>query len=210
VIAALLAAAPALPLHEAGKYVAGAFVAFVAIILVYVAIMAVKLQRMGKELNELSAAMGITNLECLDEYVRINKRNLAAYREGLSDLPGVHCLEYSASERNNHQYVVLEIEETTAGLTRDELHAVLHAEKILARRYFFPGCHQMEPYRTECPGVAADLPETVLLCKKVLVMPTGTAVSEAEISVISGIIRTALEHADEVRAALAETPLPGS
>jgi len=56
-MSALLAAAPALPLHEAGKYVAGAFVVFVAVIVIYVAIMAVKLQRMSKELNELNAAL---------------------------------------------------------------------------------------------------------------------------------------------------------
>ena len=51
----LLADAPALPLHEAGKYVAGAYVVFVMLILIYVAIMAVKLQRIEKELSELAA-----------------------------------------------------------------------------------------------------------------------------------------------------------
>ena len=45
----LLADAPALPLHEAGKYVAGAYVVFVVLILVYVAIMAAKLQRIERE-----------------------------------------------------------------------------------------------------------------------------------------------------------------
>ncbi|MGB2711703.1 MAG: hypothetical protein WBC33_09310, partial [Conexibacter sp.] len=56
-VVATLAAAPALPLDEAGKYVAGAFVAFVAVILIYVAIMAAKLQRMGRELAELNAEL---------------------------------------------------------------------------------------------------------------------------------------------------------
>lgn len=56
-IAALLATAPALPLHEAGKYVAGAFVVFVGVIVIYVAIMGVKLQRMSRELHELNAAL---------------------------------------------------------------------------------------------------------------------------------------------------------
>ena len=51
----VLAAAPALPLHEAGKYVAGAYIVFVVLILVYVAIMAAKLQRMEKELSELAS-----------------------------------------------------------------------------------------------------------------------------------------------------------
>jgi hypothetical protein len=45
---------PALPLHEAGKYVAGAYVVFVALILIYVAIMAAKLSRIERELAELN------------------------------------------------------------------------------------------------------------------------------------------------------------
>jgi uncharacterized membrane protein len=45
---------PALPLDEAGKYVAGAYVTFVALILVYVSIMATKLARIERELRELN------------------------------------------------------------------------------------------------------------------------------------------------------------
>jgi len=50
----LLAAAPALPLDEAGKYVAGAYIVFLALIVIYVAIMATKLQRIERELRELA------------------------------------------------------------------------------------------------------------------------------------------------------------
>ena len=46
---------PALPLHEAGKYVAGAYIVFVALILVYVSIMSVRLSRIQRELGELIA-----------------------------------------------------------------------------------------------------------------------------------------------------------
>ena len=52
-LALLLAEAPALPLDEAGKYVAGAYGVFVVLILVYVAIMAARLQRMERELTSL-------------------------------------------------------------------------------------------------------------------------------------------------------------
>ena len=44
---------PALPLHEAGKYVAGAYVVVFALVLIYVAIMAVRLSRIERELGEL-------------------------------------------------------------------------------------------------------------------------------------------------------------
>ena len=43
----------ALPLHEAGKYVAAAYLVFVALLLIYVAIMAVRLGRVERELGEL-------------------------------------------------------------------------------------------------------------------------------------------------------------
>jgi hypothetical protein len=50
----LLAATPALPLDEAGKYVAGAYIVFVLLLVIYVAIMAAKLQRIERELRELA------------------------------------------------------------------------------------------------------------------------------------------------------------
>jgi hypothetical protein len=45
---------PALPLDDAGPYVAGAYLVFLALILIYVAIMAAKLSRIERELVELS------------------------------------------------------------------------------------------------------------------------------------------------------------
>ena len=45
---------PALPLHEAGPYVAGAYLVFLALILIYVAIMAAKLARIERDLVELA------------------------------------------------------------------------------------------------------------------------------------------------------------
>jgi hypothetical protein len=50
----MLAGAPALPLDEAGRYVAGAYIVFVLLLVIYVAIMAAKLQRMERELRELA------------------------------------------------------------------------------------------------------------------------------------------------------------
>jgi hypothetical protein len=50
-----LAELPALPLHEAGKYVAGAYVVLFALVLIYVAIMAVRLSHLERDLGELLA-----------------------------------------------------------------------------------------------------------------------------------------------------------
>ena len=47
--------APALPLDEAGKYVAGAYIVFVLLLVIYVGIMATKLQRIEKELRDVAS-----------------------------------------------------------------------------------------------------------------------------------------------------------
>jgi hypothetical protein len=48
---------PALPLDEAGKYVAGAYVVFFALIVIYVAIIGAKVARIDRELGELTDLM---------------------------------------------------------------------------------------------------------------------------------------------------------
>jgi CcmD family protein len=52
-MAPALGALPALPLHEAGKYVAGAYVVAFVLVLVYVTIMGIRLSRMERRLGEL-------------------------------------------------------------------------------------------------------------------------------------------------------------
>jgi hypothetical protein len=52
-VAGLLGELPALPLHTAGKYVAAAYVVLFALVLIYVVIMAIRLGRVERELDEL-------------------------------------------------------------------------------------------------------------------------------------------------------------
>ncbi|HEX4564235.1 MAG TPA: hypothetical protein VH115_07230 [Solirubrobacteraceae bacterium] len=51
---ALLAQLPALPLHEAGKYVAAAYITLLVLVVVYVAVMAMRVGRIQRELSALS------------------------------------------------------------------------------------------------------------------------------------------------------------
>ena len=155
------------------------------------------------KMTEICAAMGLTSLEAMDDIIAINKRNYEAYRRGLSGLPGISVINHDGAERSNYQYVPAEVAPGSAPLTRDELIAVLHAENVLARKYFWPGCHQMEPYRSLQPNAGLLLPETERLAPRIMVLPTGQAVSVETVAKICDIIRTALESAPDVRIALA-------
>jgi dTDP-4-amino-4,6-dideoxygalactose transaminase len=156
------------------------------------------------KMTEVCAAMGLTSLESIDEFMRTNRRNYQAYGRGLDGIPGIHLMSYDESERANYQYIVLEVDERAAGLTRDALVEVLFAENVLARRYFFPGCHRMEPYRSYFPHAALVLPETEALCRRIMVLPNGICVDEQTAERICGVIRTAVSNAAAVKAKLAD------
>jgi dTDP-4-amino-4,6-dideoxygalactose transaminase len=141
------------------------------------------------KMSEVCAAMGLTGLESLDEFVEHNRRNYRQYRRELAGLPGIRMLAWNESERCNYQYVVAEIEEELTEISGDELVRTLHAENILARRYFYPGCHRMEPYRSFFPHAGLMLPATERVAQRLLVLPTGTTIGESEISGICAVIR---------------------
>jgi dTDP-4-amino-4,6-dideoxygalactose transaminase len=63
-------------------------------------------------------------------------------------------ISFDQQEKHNYQYMVLELQ-PGCGLTRDDLVSALHAENVLARRYFWPGCHNMQPYRDLYPDAGA-------------------------------------------------------
>lgn len=138
---------------------------------------------------EVCAAMGLSNLDSLGDVIDANRRNWYAYAAGITELPGLSLLRYDESERNNFQYVVLEVsEDCPAG--RDEIVAALQQENVLARKYFWPGCHRMKPYRDLFPHAGLVLPNTCAVAEKVVVLPTGTTLPVGAIDTIVAVLRT--------------------
>lgn len=140
------------------------------------------------KLTEICAAMGLTNLASIDDTIMINRRNYLSYREGLDDLQGINVITYDDSERNNFQYIVLEVDESFP-VSRDELLRALQAKNVLARKYFWPGCHRMQPYADLYPNANAGLPQTERAAAGVIVLPTGTSVNPESIAVIVKMVK---------------------
>ncbi|MDH3442420.1 MAG: DegT/DnrJ/EryC1/StrS family aminotransferase [Deltaproteobacteria bacterium] len=155
------------------------------------------------KMPEICAAMGLASFETIDDILAVNRTNYETYRACLDRIPGVHLISYDQLEATNWQYIILEVDDGRAGLTRDELMTVLRAENVLARRYFYPGCHRMEPYRTLFPRTLNRLPVTDRLCQRVLCLPTGTSLSPLDIETVCEIIRAAVDAASKVRKELA-------
>lgn len=141
---------------------------------------------------EIAAAMGLVNLDAIDDVIQANRRNYLTYRESLSGLPGIGLLSYDGGERNNYQYVVVEVG-ADCSVTRDQVIEALHAQNILARKYFWPGCHNMKPYRELYPHAALLLPNTQKVADRVLVLPTGTTLDGQMVQKVASVIRRLVE-----------------
>lgn len=149
------------------------------------------------KMSEIHAAMGLCMLEELPRLSAVNRVHWSRYERRLSALPGVRVVP---SARRTRPYVVLEIDPQVAPLTRDEVVEVLAYEGVRARRYFHPGVHRMQPYDDEQPHVGASLPVTERLAESVVALPTGTALSQADVDTICDRLEAAWELAPAVRA----------
>lgn len=145
------------------------------------------------KMNEVCAAMGLSNLAAMDDIVAANRRNYDKYVQVLSDIPGVEVIKHDTTNKNNFQYVVIQVDSQALGSSRDELVAELHKHNVIARKYFWPGCHRMEPYRSLQPLADQRLPVTNGVAANVLVMPTGTSVTLQDIDRVGGIVKNFAE-----------------
>ncbi|MDQ3849123.1 MAG: DegT/DnrJ/EryC1/StrS family aminotransferase [Actinomycetota bacterium] len=149
------------------------------------------------KMSEPAAAMGLASLDALDSFVERNRQNYERYRQALAPVRGVQLLPLPLPETSNCHYIVVVVDPGTAGISRDELQRVLVSENVLARRYFYPGCHRMEPYRSrDCAH--APLPVTERLLERCLSLPTGTATAPEAIDRVCGLIELAVRHGDEL------------
>lgn len=140
------------------------------------------------KMPEVNAAMGLVNLDSLPQFIESNRSGHAAYAATLDGVPGIRLIDYDRATEPNFQYVVIEVGPECRA-SRDEIIGALQAENILARKYFWPGCHGMRPYRDLFPHARLVLPHTELVAGRVIVLPNGAAVSDNVVSVVTDVIR---------------------
>lgn len=149
------------------------------------------------KMSECAAAMGLTSLDAFADTKAHNRRNHALYSAELRDVRGVGVHSFPPGDEYNYQYVIVWVDKSVCGIDRDQLQAILHAEKVIAQPYFSPACHQMLPYRAEPP---LRLVHTEWLADRVLALPTGPAVSSEDIRRVCDVIRLATTKGPQVDA----------
>lgn len=147
------------------------------------------------KMNEASAAMALTSLDAFEGSVARNRANFTHYEQELGDVPGLRVIPHDAGETYNYQYVIVEIDQTATGIGRDLLIELLRAENVVAKPYFSPPCHELEPYRSRR---SFHLPHTERLSASVLALPTGSSVSRESIRRVCDVVRLAVSRGADV------------
>lgn len=148
------------------------------------------------KLNEISAAMGLTLLEELPELLASLRRNYKRYEEFFAEIPGIRQIIYPDIQANNCQYIVVEVNESE--VKRDLLHDILQKENIIVRRYFYPGCHRMEPYRSQNQAAAWHLPVTESLVQRVLCFPNNAWMPDSQLTSILELLQFVFSNRQEI------------
>jgi dTDP-4-amino-4,6-dideoxygalactose transaminase len=151
-------------------------------------------------MSEAQAAIALLSLNGFPQILQRNQQLFEVYQRGLADVPGIRLLQPQRVSRTNYQYVVCEVDAATFGLTRNELKSVLHAENVLARRYFSPGVHHCPPYKDSI--AQPDLPVTDALCQRTLQLPIGQALDVDGAERLVEVICQAHRHAQKLTEAL--------
>lgn len=146
------------------------------------------------KLPEISAAAGLLSLDQLEQLRTVNTANAARYRLNLRPIPDLHWVMPEDGTISNHHYVVAEFGPSWPEAARDALVRALHAEGVLARRYFHPGVHRMQPYLREQPEAGKALRHTEALCRRVFCLPNGLAATADVIDRISEIVSLILTN----------------
>ncbi len=143
------------------------------------------------KLNEVQAAVGLLLLGEVEEEIRKRKELTAAYAVMLSGVPGIRLLKPAGGVVYNYPYFVVTIDEKEYGLSRDALFETLKAHDVIARRYFYPLCSNLQCYNHLPTSAKSRLAVANKVADSVLALPLYGELRQDEAEYICDVIREA-------------------
>ena len=129
------------------------------------------------KMSEFAAAYGLAAFNNLENVLNQNKSVYGGYLEIFKDSAEIKFLEYDDTNASNFHYIVARVDRSY----RDQIVDYFHQENIFVRKYFYPGCHRLEPYISEKKYSDLNLPNTEKISSEIIVFPNGYQISEKDI-----------------------------
>lgn len=141
-------------------------------------------------MSEMQAAVGILSLDSYYQNVSHNIRIRMLYKQMIQMIPGIELVKITGVTASNFQNIVVIIEPSIFGLSRDLTVSALKAEGVDARRYFLPSLHNLSQFTQ---GRNYSLPNTDAFQDSNIVLPIGAATSEETVERICNLL-LAISH----------------
>ena len=129
------------------------------------------------KMSELAAAYGLSALDNLENVLTQNKSIYGGYLDIFKDSSEIKFLEYDESNDSNFHYIVAKVDSSY----RDQLVDYYHQNNIFVRKYFYPGCHRLEPYISDKKYSVQELPNSEKVSSEIIVFPNGNQISEQDV-----------------------------
>ncbi len=142
------------------------------------------------KMSEFNAALGLLQLNHIDQAILERKEIDAAYRIRLQEITGIRCLQIDDPTGANYAYFPILVERDYA-ISRDALNERLRASSIMARRYFYPLISNFPMYRGLPSAHPSNLPVASAAAQQVLCLPVYPGL---EISQLEAIVRIIAEQ----------------
>ena len=139
------------------------------------------------KMNELQAAIGLLNLQLVDEEIKKRKKLFSIYSENLKDLDGIKVLDINNKDiMYNYQYFPVLIEKELFGYSRDQVYNFLKKYNIFSRKYFYPLCVDYQFFKLNSQ---ISIPHANKIANQVLCLPIYGELKEDIVKIICNLIK---------------------
>ncbi len=140
------------------------------------------------KMNELQAAIGLLNLQLVDEEIKKRKKLFSIYSENLKDLDGIKVLDINNKDIiYNYQYFPILIEKELFGYSRDQVYNFLKKYNIFSRKYFYPLCVDYQFFKLKSQ---ISIPHANKIANQVLCLPIYGELKEDIVKIICNLIKS--------------------
>ena len=146
-------------------------------------------------MSNVLAAIGLGQLDVLDQRVAARRRNFNFYKSQLQDLPGISLMPEHPHGQSSRWLTVIQIDPQKFGAGPEEIRLKLEAENIESRPVWKP--LHLQPVFAGCRRRGGALAER--LFRHGLCLPSGSSLTEADLSRIVSAIRSSSSSAGNIR-----------
>jgi dTDP-4-amino-4,6-dideoxygalactose transaminase len=139
------------------------------------------------KMSEINAALGLLQLDYVNDAISKRAAIDARYRSELADIPGLQCLGDTGQMRQNHAYFPIRVK-ASFPLSRDALYHYMKERGVHPRRYFYPLISSFSMYRHFPSADPTRFPNAIAGAAEILCLPIYPDLDEASVKRIVGLL----------------------